>query len=1654
MADFKTTLERLSRQEIEFDSVTRNIDKLLKKKPQAAVAVMDQLKQAVTAEVIDTETYARLRACVAAHLEAAPIGGGEDEQTVFAGDDDDADNVLDITGGGGADEATRIVEPGAEDATQVLDGTAAAEPMSGQTTGIDFDLTSDAGSSTSAPSSWPTDGSQTGQTGTDWAQPGAGGGETTKLGPGAVLRGRFQLDEVLGVGGMGSVYLGSDLIKVRAKDKQPRVALKVLNEDFKQHPDSFIALQREASRQQKLAHPNIATVYDFDQTEDGLAFLVMELLEGQPLNDFIKKAVKPKGGLPFEEALPMVQGLGNALIYAHERNIVHSDFKPGNCFITKEGQMKVLDFGIARAVKAPGAAEGETTIFDPGKLGALTPAYASTEMLEGEEPDPRDDIYALACVAYELLTGKHPFNKIPANKARDSGLVPEPIKTLTRKQWRGLERGLAFQREERSQSTAEFLEEFEGATSPWKNPFIMVPAAVALIVLAGFFPAKNYLEEQDIKARIALAQSGDPAQIETVLAGLAADDLSGAQRDQVLNQAKDQILNYFDTRARDQIDVARGHYDFTGAKQTLAEARSYAVYADSSKLLELEEHIRESENRLFAEQFDKFNTALENGALTSVPGEDDIFDAMAIVEKVDPAHPMLTDRRIPGAYADAINAALENDDFEYAEELGDTGIGLMADNANLKNLLDKIAGAKDRAETTARILRAIASIQEARDSGEGLAAYARVGGAIADLAAADPANELLDELRAEVEPLARADLAALEASKAWGKSALMGGDYNAMLRGLGLHGLNARAKPLGEQFDEVVAEARGAVTEAVAADQLAPEARERLARLVAIAPRSPRTENARNQVAKAWLKDAEAARASGDFDAAGKALAAAAEVPPAAGVQTLVDAEGERLAALRELDDAARAEVAAQRRASFDAEFPAYAASLEQLGADRAAFDTAFARLDELRPLAPADPRIGEAELALAAAVSRGAATMGTDGRWDDAVDVTRQALVNVPQASELSGQLVDLEQSRKQALIEQQKKLVADSKREVEQLLEDPVADRDWRASVRQKMETVAALGEPGDAWLDEVGARIAAVYLERAIEMRKAQRLAEGANLLADAERFAADTPGLSEEREALAIATEAFEREQAEQARLARIEGLKRTFETQARANDVANATKTLDALREETGEAEDPFVTRDAPRLLAAAYYKLATQRAVANDFAAALRFARACADLQPNRLECKNAVRDYTVDGNKQDLQKIFSRGGDFDLGEVMAKISEVQVLDPGVFSSSEPQWAEAVSARLEALKESAGTGANEVIEQAKELFAGNQVIAAIEPVTLEVAPSRYAAEVNAAMDKALLGAARDLLKQANESEAEHPDIVRLKGAYNARVKEAKALYDSYKSQYKGGDYESALKTMEQALDVWADSSTFKKEHARVVAKLSTLTDDSGGLVSEEFTIPDALPPTNPCEARLAGHGKRKKGTCFYFVAGNQRGPLMVVVPAGEGFERPFAIGKYEVTVSDYNRFCALSRSCEPVKGQEGRLPITGITLEQARAYVEWLSQRTGLSFRLPSAAEWSYAANAGGDQPKPDHNCRVEMNGQLLKGQGLMGVNTGKANGWGLYNYVGNAQELVTTDGGVSARGGAFEDVFSKCEVSLEKPHDGSADNATGFRVLLELGSG
>ena len=275
-------------------------------------------------------------------------------------------------------------------------------------------------------------------------------------GTGDVLNNRFELQDCVGSGGMSAVYKAIDRRKVEANDRHPHVAVKVLNLEFRAHPDSLIALQREAKKCQSLAHPNIVRVHDFDR-DGSTVYMTMEYLSGLSVG---RKMREPDfNGMPRDEALRIINDAGQALRFAHDSGIVHADFKPANVFITDTGRVKVIDFGIARAFQRDDAVEMEATRFDVGSLQALTPTYASPQMLEHQKPNPRDDIYALACTAYEMLTGRHPFGRVPANVARETGLKLQRHKALTRYQFNALKHALEFDRDKRTATINQFLEE-------------------------------------------------------------------------------------------------------------------------------------------------------------------------------------------------------------------------------------------------------------------------------------------------------------------------------------------------------------------------------------------------------------------------------------------------------------------------------------------------------------------------------------------------------------------------------------------------------------------------------------------------------------------------------------------------------------------------------------------------------------------------------------------------------------------------------------------------------------------------------------------------------------------------------------------------------------------------------------------------------------------------------------------------------------------------------------------------------------------------------------------------------------------------------------------------------------------------------------------
>lgn len=270
------------------------------------------------------------------------------------------------------------------------------------------------------------------------------------------IKERFVLQERLGKGGMGQVFRAIDLRKQEAEDDDPFVAIKFLGEEFSRHPQALISLQREAKKTQALAHPNILTVYDFDR-DGSRVYMTMELLQGGALSDW-RSILFDEGCEPTPAFI--ITELARGLAYAHARGLVHSDLKPDNVFVTRDGRVKILDFGIARIVETAAS----TDTWDAGSLGALTVRYASLEMLEGgEEPHPADDVYALGLIAYQLFAGKHAYDGASAIDALERGLSPERPKGLKGYQWRAIADALALRRADRTASAEVFLRQFTGS---------------------------------------------------------------------------------------------------------------------------------------------------------------------------------------------------------------------------------------------------------------------------------------------------------------------------------------------------------------------------------------------------------------------------------------------------------------------------------------------------------------------------------------------------------------------------------------------------------------------------------------------------------------------------------------------------------------------------------------------------------------------------------------------------------------------------------------------------------------------------------------------------------------------------------------------------------------------------------------------------------------------------------------------------------------------------------------------------------------------------------------------------------------------------------------------------------------------------------------
>ena len=266
---------------------------------------------------------------------------------------------------------------------------------------------------------------------------------------GSLLRDRFLLQEKVSGGSMGVVYKAMDRRLAEAGTKDHWVAVKVLSPKFAENEQALRALQQEAAKGRCLVHPNIVRFIDLDRDDD-LYFLIMEWLEGRTLADILDS--KDASVIDASVAFRIVRQIGAALEYAHGRGIVHADVKPGNIMILPNGDAKLFDFGVARVRQQHSEVD-----FDPGVLGAITPAYSSMQVLTGEEPVAADDVFSLSCLLYRLIAGYRVFGPRNAAEASSAGMKPQRLKALNDSQWRALKKGLAYARVTRFASVKEFI---------------------------------------------------------------------------------------------------------------------------------------------------------------------------------------------------------------------------------------------------------------------------------------------------------------------------------------------------------------------------------------------------------------------------------------------------------------------------------------------------------------------------------------------------------------------------------------------------------------------------------------------------------------------------------------------------------------------------------------------------------------------------------------------------------------------------------------------------------------------------------------------------------------------------------------------------------------------------------------------------------------------------------------------------------------------------------------------------------------------------------------------------------------------------------------------------------------------------------------------
>ena len=521
-----------------------------------------------------------------------------------------------------------------------------------------------------------------------------------------VLKGRYRVESLIASGGMSDVYRAVDEYLEQAGSRDCEVAVKILRSALTQDTDALSLLAREAAKSMRLSHPNIIRVNDLDQ-DNGTWFMVMELLDGEALSRVIQRA-KPRG-LSWRGTKAVLEQIVDALNYSHRRGIVHADLKPSNVFFTRDGHVKLLDFGVARALKPHQPEdflnprqEDETTVY------GYTPAYASPSVMAGNEPGADDDLYALACISYELLSSRHPFDRRELSAEERAAFKLKRPKNMPLRLWRVVKRLL------KQENPGIDLPGFRAALSPGPQRRILLPgalgAAVGLTVVGGFVGfhsgALGGTEPVTIKQRLKeldVLEQAPPRRILSVM-----DQLEPLERAALLKHHENHLIDYY----LEQTDGALGSLgrdNLSKVPETLTRLeKALEYYPNNADLERRTERLKQQKSSLASALSEEVQARLEQGdyeGYDSLAELEGLADNLAFVRD-EPLEPSGTAISV---FRDRLQSALSEDDESALARLLGLAERFFDDTGELEETLTRARSQEEAIEALGAYNEAVAN---------------------------------------------------------------------------------------------------------------------------------------------------------------------------------------------------------------------------------------------------------------------------------------------------------------------------------------------------------------------------------------------------------------------------------------------------------------------------------------------------------------------------------------------------------------------------------------------------------------------------------------------------------------------------------------------------------------------------------------------------------------------------------------------------------------------------------------------------------------------------------------------------------------------------------------------------------------------------------